>query len=75
MSFIRPMLPSDLLKISATNLDHLTETYNIGFYLEYLTKWPDLCRVIEAHDGRIEGYSNYPLSFSKTPTNRISKDC
>ena len=57
MSFIRPMLPSDLLRISSTNLDPLTETYNVGFYLEYLSKWPDLCRVIEGHDGQIEGYS------------------
>ncbi|KAF2738472.1 n-acetyltransferas-like protein [Polyplosphaeria fusca] len=56
MSTIRPMRPTDLLKFSSTNLDHLTETYNIGFYLEYLTKWPDLCRVIEAKDGRIDGY-------------------
>jgi N-terminal acetyltransferase B complex catalytic subunit len=51
------MRPADLLKISSTNLDHLTETYNIGFYLEYLTKWPDLCRLIEGVDGKIEGYS------------------
>ncbi|KAF2270899.1 acyl-CoA N-acyltransferase [Lojkania enalia] len=56
MSTIRPMRPDDLFKISSTNLDHLTETYHIGFYLEYLTKWPDLCRVIEGMDGRIEGY-------------------
>ncbi|KAH7126862.1 acyl-CoA N-acyltransferase, partial [Dendryphion nanum] len=56
MSTIRPMRPNDLFRISSTNLDHLTETYNIGFYLEYLTKWPDLCRVIEGIDGEIEGY-------------------
>lgn len=56
MASIRPMVAMDLLKISSTNLDHLTETYNIGFYMEYLTKWPDLCRVIEGHDGKIEGY-------------------
>lgn len=51
------MQPSDLLRISSTNLDHLTETYNIGFYMEYLTKWPELCQVIEGKDGSIEGYS------------------
>lgn len=51
------MMPMDLLKMSQTNLDHLTETYNIGFYMEYLTKWPHLCRVIEGYDGQIEGYS------------------
>jgi N-terminal acetyltransferase B complex catalytic subunit len=57
MSTIRPMRATDLLRITTTNLDHLTETYNISFYLEYLTKWPDLCRVIEGIDGQIEGYS------------------
>lgn len=62
MSTIRPMRPNDLFKISSTNLDPLTETYNIGFYLEYLTKWPDLCRVIEGMDGKIEGYSAMPAS-------------
>jgi N-terminal acetyltransferase B complex catalytic subunit len=51
------MRPNDLLRISSTNLDHLTETYNIGFYMEYLTKWPELCQVIEGIDGNIEGYS------------------
>ncbi|KAF1838575.1 n-acetyltransferas-like protein [Decorospora gaudefroyi] len=56
MATIRPMEPTDLLRISATNLDHLTETYNIGFYLEYLTKWPELCQVIEGIDGEIQGY-------------------
>jgi N-terminal acetyltransferase B complex catalytic subunit len=57
MSTIRPMRPNDLFRISSTNLDPLTETYHCGFYLEYLTKWPDLCRVIEGVDGKIEGYS------------------
>jgi len=51
------MRPNDLLKITVTNLDHLTETYNIGFYLEYLTKWPELCQVVEGIDGDIQGYS------------------
>lgn len=51
------MTHSDLLRISSTNLDHFTETYNIGFYLEYLTKWPELCQVIEGQDEEIEGYS------------------
>lgn len=62
MASIRPMAAMDLLKISSTNLDHLTETYNVGFYMEYLTKWPDLCRVIEGHDGKIEGYSKHKHS-------------
>ncbi|KAF2000225.1 acyl-CoA N-acyltransferase [Amniculicola lignicola CBS 123094] len=67
MSTIRPMRPKDLFKISSTNLDHLTETYNIGFYLEYLTKWPDLCQVIEGMDGNIEGYILGKLESSPYP--------
>jgi N-terminal acetyltransferase B complex catalytic subunit len=59
MATIRPMRQSDLLRISSTNLDHLTETYNIAFYIEYLTKWPELCQVIEGMDGQIEGYSTF----------------
>jgi ribosomal protein S18 acetylase RimI-like enzyme len=57
MSFVRPMSPMDLLKFNPCNLDHLTETYNIGFYLEYFTKWPSLCKVIESENGEIEAYS------------------
>ncbi|KAF2709782.1 n-acetyltransferas-like protein [Pleomassaria siparia CBS 279.74] len=68
MSTIRPMRPADLFLISSTNLDHLTETYNIGFYLEYLTKWPDLCRVIEGVDGKIEGYILGKLESSPYPS-------
>jgi N-terminal acetyltransferase B complex catalytic subunit len=73
MATIRPMRPTDLMRISCTNLDHLTETYNIGFYLEYLTKWPELCQIIEGIDGEIEGYSAFPhaqlSSKSYTHTN------
>jgi N-terminal acetyltransferase B complex catalytic subunit len=47
----------DLLRFNPCNLDHLTETYNIGFYLEYFTKWPSLCKVIESEHGEIEAYS------------------
>lgn len=70
MSTIRAMRADDLLRITTCNLDPLTETYNIGFYLEYLTKWPELCRVLEGADGEIEGYSTsftflslFPLPF------------
>lgn len=58
------MRPDDLLRISSTNLDHLTETYNIGFYLEYLTKWPELCQVLEGINGEIQGYSMSCSSYS-----------
>ena len=53
------MGPADLLKFNQCNLDHLTETYNIGFYLDYFTRWPQLCLVLEDSHGQIEGYSKY----------------
>lgn len=61
MASIRPMTPMDLLRFNPCNLDHLTETYNIGFYLEYFTKWPQLCKVIEGPSGQIEAYSMFCL--------------
>ena len=53
------MTPMDLLKFNPCNLDHLTETYNIGFYLDYFTRWPQLCKVIEGNNGQIEAYSAF----------------
>jgi len=37
-------------------LDVWTETYGIGFYLSYLSRWPDLCCTQEAPSGRLMGY-------------------
>ena len=65
MSSLRSMTPDDLLEFTDCNLDPLTETYGIGFYLEYLATWPHLCYVMESHDGRIEGYSKF---FSSNTT-------
>jgi hypothetical protein len=51
------MSPMDMLKFNPCNLDHLTETYNISFYLDYFRQWPHLCKVIEGPTGQIEAYS------------------
>lgn len=51
------MTVTDLLEFNPCNLDHLTETYGIGFYMEYFTKWPQLCKVVESESGKIEAYS------------------
>ena len=47
---------SDLLKFNNVNLDVLTETYNTGFYLEYMAKWPEYFTTAESPDGTIMGY-------------------
>ncbi|KAJ2963894.1 hypothetical protein NQZ79_g1054 [Umbelopsis isabellina] len=39
-----------------SNLDVLTETYNISFYLQYLARWPDLFSVQTTAKGNVMGY-------------------
>ncbi|KDQ61244.1 hypothetical protein JAAARDRAFT_125116 [Jaapia argillacea MUCL 33604] len=56
MSIVRPFRATDLFKFNNINLDVWTETYGIGFYLNYLSRWPDLCCVQEAPSGRMQGY-------------------
>ncbi|CAI9556089.1 unnamed protein product, partial [Staurois parvus] len=41
---------------SHRNLDPLTETYRIPFYLEYLSHWPEYCIIAEAPGGELMGY-------------------
>ena len=56
MTTTRRFEPDDLLRFNNVNLDPLTETYNMPFYLQYLAKWPDLCFTAEGPGGRAMGY-------------------
>ncbi|KAF9447585.1 N-acetyltransferase [Macrolepiota fuliginosa MF-IS2] len=60
MSVLRPFKASDMFKFNNINLDIWTETYGIGFYLSYLSRWPDLCCVQEAPSGRMMSYGTSP---------------
>lgn len=57
MSSIRRLSPMDLFSLNLTNLDPLTENYDLGFYLNYLMRWPSLFSAVEDHSGSIVGYS------------------
>jgi N-terminal acetyltransferase B complex catalytic subunit len=59
MSSIERMSPLDLLNLNQTNLDPLTENYDLGFYLNYLNKWPSLFSTVTDRDAGIVGYSMY----------------
>lgn len=59
MTSLRPFKPQDLLHMNLTNLDPLTENYNIDFYMHYLTRWPSLFTVAEDQEGNIIGYSTF----------------
>lgn len=52
----RRMVPRDLLLCNNVNLDYYTDNFNAAFYMDYLTRWPELCIVAESPDGCIAGY-------------------
>jgi ribosomal protein S18 acetylase RimI-like enzyme len=57
MANFRRFRPDDLNKFSKCNLDPLTETYELNFYLQYYAKWPMLFQVAEDSHGNIIAYS------------------
>ena len=48
MSELRRFRALDLFSFNPINLDRLTETYNLSFYLNYMATWPDLFLVQHA---------------------------
>jgi len=53
---MRPFTCDDLFKYNNVNLDPLTETYALSFYLQYLAHWPEYFYVVEHPNGNIMGY-------------------
>jgi len=56
MTASRRFVCNDLFHFNTINLDKLTETYNMGFYLQYLARWPEYCIISEGTDSRPMGY-------------------
>ena len=56
MTTTRLFCADDLLRFSSTNMDPLTETYTMSFYLSYLARWPGMCSMQESATGRISSY-------------------
>lgn len=63
MTSLRAFRPQDLFRANLTNLDPLTENYNIDYYLHYLTQWPFLFTAAEDQYDRIVGYSMRSLTW------------
>ncbi|KAK7815791.1 hypothetical protein U0070_025251 [Myodes glareolus] len=59
MTTLRAFTCDDLFRFNNINLDPLTETYGIPFYLQYLAHWPEYFIVAEAPGGELMGYSKY----------------
>lgn len=64
------MTPTDLFSLNLTNLDPLTENYDLGFYLNYLMRWPSLFSVVQDRGEGIAGYST-PLPTISTNTLKL----
>ncbi|EGD72247.1 N-acetyltransferase [Salpingoeca rosetta] len=56
MTTLREFTCDDLWKFNKVNLDPLTETYNMSFYLLYLAQWPEYFTVAESSSGNLMGY-------------------
>ena len=56
MTTLRPFVAEDLFKFNHINMDPLTETYGIPFYMQYCATWPSLCATYEDANGRLMGY-------------------
>ncbi|XP_002733958.1 N-alpha-acetyltransferase 20-like [Saccoglossus kowalevskii] len=56
MTTLRPFICDDMFHFNNVNLDPLTETYGLPFYMQYLARWPEYFQVAESPDGRIMGY-------------------
>lgn len=56
MTTLRPFRCDDMFRFSNVNLDPLTETYGLAFYLQYLAHWPEYFQVVESPTGQIMGY-------------------
>ncbi|XP_077996597.1 N-alpha-acetyltransferase 20-like [Glandiceps talaboti] len=56
MTTLRPFTCDDMFRFNSVNLDPLTETYGLPFYMQYLALWPEYFQVAEAPNGDIMGY-------------------
>mmetsp|Transcript_6826 Transcript_6826/g.13249 ORF Transcript_6826/g.13249 Transcript_6826/m.13249 type:complete len:175 (+) Transcript_6826:85-609(+) len=56
MTTLRPFTLDDLLSFNPVNLDPLTETYNLSFYLTYLARWPSYFVSAVSPRGKVQGY-------------------
>jgi len=56
MTTIRRFTCNDLFTFNNVNLDILTETYNLPFYLQYLARWPEYCLMAEGPGQQAMGY-------------------
>ena len=73
MTTIRQFTCDDLFRFNPINLDPLTETYGVGFYLQYLARWPEYFLVAESPGGDLCGYIMGKNLFIPTQFYKLKK--
>lgn len=58
LDHVRIILKLIFDSFACRNLDPLTETYGLSFYMQYLAHWPEYFQVAESPAGEIMGYGN-----------------
>jgi len=56
MCSVRSFVTDDLFNFNHVNLDLLTETYNLPFYLKYLAQWPEYFLAAQSPNRECMGY-------------------
>jgi len=56
MCSVRSFVTDDLFNFNHVNLDLLTETYNLPFYLRYLSRWPEYFLAAQSPNRECMGY-------------------
>eukprot|EP00834_Sanchytrium_tribonematis_P003096 NODE_110_length_18645_cov_0.794403.p15 type:complete len:173 gc:universal NODE_110_length_18645_cov_0.794403:13505-12987(-) len=56
MATLRRFKATDIFDLSIVNLDPLTENYNISFYLQYLSWWPNYNKILLSNSGTPMSY-------------------
>lgn len=73
MTSLRRFRCSDLFRISAMNLDFLTENYHIPYYLQYAIMWPNCFILAEQYTGGMTAAA--AASVSTSPSSSPSSSC
>jgi N-terminal acetyltransferase B complex catalytic subunit len=72
MSELRRFRALDLFSFNPINLDRLTETYNLQFYLSYVATWPDLFLVQHAPSSTVTSIDSLTSKVKSLSLNPVA---
>ncbi|KAE8683138.1 N-alpha-acetyltransferase 20 [Hibiscus syriacus] len=79
MATIHRFCCNDLLRFTFVNLEHLTNTFSMSFYLTYLACWPDyfqvaeglgkliMCYILGKAEGQDESWHDHVMAVTVAP--------